>query len=109
MSTKPLESLLAIADSGTWGEEATASDGDPVLRSTNIQNHRMDYVAAAWRTLPLRDRDRKRLATGDILVTKSSGSPDHIGKCAIFKQPNNNRAYYFSNFMLRLRPDPSVL
>jgi type I restriction enzyme S subunit len=53
--------------------------------------------------IPENDLARRRLVTGDVIVTKSSGSPDHIGKCAIFNDPENGKAYYFSNFMLRLR------
>ena len=109
LEQKVLEEVVALADSGTWGDEGTAETGSPVLRSTNISNHRMVFGEPAWRVIPERDRERRRLATGDILVTKSSGSPDHIGKCAVFEDPDDGHAYYFSNFMLRLRAKNSEL
>jgi type I restriction enzyme, S subunit len=104
-----LEDVVALADSGTWGDDGTPQTGSPVLRSTNIDSYQMVFDDPAWRVIPENDRERRRLKTGDIIVTKSSGSPDHIGKCAVFKDPNDGRNYYFSNFMLRLRADDSKL
>lgn len=105
--SKSLRDLVALADSGTWGEEGRADVDSPVLRSSDIQGDRLSFSDAAWRVIPDADRQRRRMATGDILVTKSSGSADHIGKCALFEQPDDDRGYYFSNFMLRLRAQPT--
>lgn len=101
-----LRDVLQFADSGTWGAEADSVSGAPVLRSTNIADSRLDSADVAWRVIPDGHRSKKRLATGDILVTASSGSAEHIGKCCVFEQPGDGRAYYFSNFTLRLRTDP---
>jgi type I restriction enzyme S subunit len=101
--TATLRELVEIADSGTWGDEGYPDNGSPVLRSSDIADNTLSFHDAAWRTIPENDRERRKLATGDIIVTKSSGSPEHIGKCAIFIQPEDGRDYYFSNFMLRLR------
>ena len=48
---------------------------------------------------------KKKLDDGDIIITTSSGSTHHIGKCCLFRQPPDGRNYYFSNFTMRLRPD----
>ena len=100
---RTLEELVEIADSGTWGDDGTLGVDFPVLRSTNIADYRLTLNDPAWRVLPATDVLRRRLSAGDIIITKSSGSPDHIGKCAVFAEPDNGQAYYFSNFMLRLR------
>jgi type I restriction enzyme, S subunit len=101
-----LEEVLSVADTGTWGHDATKQHGYPVLRSCNIQNGRLILENAAWRSVPAKHVAKKRLADGDLIVTMSSGSPAHIGKCCIFTQPPGDRAYYFSNFTLRLRTHP---
>lgn len=106
--TRPLKELLHLADSGTWGEPADGASGAPVLRSSNMQGGQLVLDDVAWRLIPKNDVERRRLASGDILVTKSSGSPDHIGKCCVFQQPDDGRDYYFSNFTLRLRVVPGV-
>lgn len=100
---QPLEDLVELADSGTWGDDGIPGTDSPVLRSTNIADNRLDLSEPAWRVISTNDQVRRRLVTGDIIVTKSSGSPDHIGKCAIFNHPGDGKEYYFSNFMLRLR------
>jgi type I restriction enzyme S subunit len=103
--TIPLRELLKKSDSGTWGDEAECGEGAPVLRSTNIVDNRLCLHDPAWRHLSDAHRKHKRLHDGDIIVTSSSGSADHIGKCAVFETPESNgKAYYFSNFTLRLRP-----
>lgn len=101
--TSTLRKLTEIADSGTWGDEGRPGEGSPVLRSSDIADNTLTFHDAAWRSIPENDRERRKLATGDIIITKSSGSPEHIGKCAIFTQPDDGRDYYFSNFMLRIR------
>lgn len=98
-----LRDLLELADSGTWGEDGNPNTGSPVLRSSNIQGGQLDLTDFAWRVIPENDRERCRLEPGDIIITKSSGSANLIGKCCIFDAEDSNGPYYFSNFTLRLR------
>ncbi len=98
-----LKEVLDISDSGTWGERD--DNGQPVLRSSDIYENKLYYNNPALIRIPEKDKVRKELLDGDILITKSSGSPELIGKCGIFFSPELNKKYYFSNFMLRLRPN----
>ena len=106
-TAQSLGSLLRLADSGTWGEAAPEGSGDLVLRSSNIAENSLDLTNVARRRVPMKHRQSKRLRDGDIVVVTSSGSPDHIGKCCLFSEDADATPYYFSNFTLRLRPDPS--
>ncbi|MBX3278112.1 MAG: restriction endonuclease subunit S [Acidobacteria bacterium] len=110
MKRVALGEALLIADSGTWGDEGHPEHCSPVLRSSNIQDYKMTLSNHALRVIPPKDIDRKRLHTGDIIVTASSGSPELIGKCALFSQPDLEKtSYYFSNFTLRLRTNSEKL
>lgn len=110
MITSTLEELIESCDTGTWGDEPTdLAKGDPVLRSSNIQNYRLDLSDYALREIPTKDRVKKKLINGDIIVTASSGSPELIGKCALFSQPSDGIDYFFSNFTLRVRPNKKKL
>jgi len=103
-----LADVVLLADTGVWGEDPSGGDGGvPVLRSTNIDDYTLDLSDAAFRRLRTAALVDKRLASGDILVTTSSGSPQHLGKCCLFLDPQDGHKYYFSNFTLRLRPDVS--
>jgi type I restriction enzyme S subunit len=101
-----LRDLLLLADSGTWGDEGKPENGWPVLRSTNIQDSSLILHDVAWRVVPEKDEARCKLQENDILVTKSSGSADLIGKCCVIRDLGETE-FLFSNFMLRLRVDPA--
>jgi type I restriction enzyme S subunit len=95
------------AGSGVWGDPVDNSPNCfPILRSNNIQNGTMVFDDIAVRKIGEPSTlDEKRLATGDILVTTSSGSKDLLGKSALFAQPSDGQKYLFSNFTMRLRPN----
>lgn len=105
----PLKHLLDLNDSGTWGEDPTGSHDVVVLRSTDIG------LDGSWRIHDpaLRhvtgvDSLKKRLAQGDIVVVKSSGSPEHLGKSAIVTEAVAKMKPCFANFVQRLRPSSST-
>jgi len=104
-----LKSTLVSSSGGTWGQKAAQGYGHPVLRSTNMRGTYVDVEDAAWRNVPSAHVKRCALEDGDILVIKSSGSNDLVGKAALFVHPGNNQTYLFSNFTLRLRPDREVV
>lgn len=101
-----LEDVLEVNDSGIWGD--ADENGDYVLRSSDIQDNTLFFDNPARVELSPNNKSNKKLSDGDILVTKSSGSSQHIGKCALFINPNG-RDYFFSNFMLRLRSNKEIV
>lgn len=110
-STPPLKHLLLAAGSGTWGRPPEGSEpAYPVLRSTNIQDGRLQFDSTPLRSVSEKAASEYLLKLGDILVTTSSGSPSLLGKNAIVEElPGHGGKFVFSNFTWRLRPDPKVL
>ena len=104
---RPLNDLLELNESGTWGTEGSTIDY-PVLRSSNISDGRLVLEDIAYRRLSDRDAERYKLDDGDIIVTKSSGSPHLIGKSCYFGNPDG-RTYLFSDFTQRLRVKRDLL
>lgn len=103
--TKPLYELLSKTDSGVWGDPGSPDDGVPVLRSTNISNWHLNLSGdLAYRKVNAEQIKRYKLEPGDIIVTKSSGSPHLVGQAALFNI-STKETYLFSNFMQRLRPN----
>jgi type I restriction enzyme S subunit len=102
-----IEDVLESHRGGVWGDESVVGVGFPVLRSTNMRGTRADVKEAAWRQVPQKQAEECALRSGDILVTKSSGSSDLVGKATLFDEPDDGRTYLFSNFTHRLRPDSS--
>lgn len=104
--TKKLGEVLELCDSGTWGEESP--DGLPLLRSTNMQNGNLVLDDLKTIIVPEDKIDRYLLREGDILITKSSGSIDHIGK-SLFITEKMDGKYGFSNFTQRLRVNQKLV
>jgi len=98
-----LKSMLARNDGGVWGSDF-APDGTIVLRSTE------QAMDGSWQindpaVIRLSDSQVKSalLEVGDIVVTKSSGSPSHIGKASLVTREIAEMRCCYANFMQRLR------
>jgi len=106
---KRTKHLLAKNDNGVWGSDFGDDDGTIVLRSTEqtIDGH---WVISnpAERKLSVSEYSGARLLEGDLVVTKSSGSSQHIGKTSIVTKEIESLNCCFSNFMQRLRVKSNV-
>ena len=103
------KSLLSRNDSGVWGSDFD-DDGVIVLRSTEQRvNGEWNILTPARRRLSAAEYASCRLEEGDLLVTKSSGSPLHIGKTSIVTRDVADLDCCFSNFMQRLRVQRNVM
>lgn len=100
----PLKRVLSRNDGGVWGDEPSGIADSPVLRSTdqNADGHWLE-VEPAMRSLTPSERAKARLFAGDLLLTKSSGSAQHIGKTTLVTGAIAELKPAFSNFMQRLR------
>jgi len=100
---KPLKALLTRNDGGVWGEDFD-DEGVIVLRSTEqtIEGY-WNIQDPARRCLSARAAAAARLACGDLVTTKSSGSQAHLGKTSIVDHEVAALGCCFSNFMQRLR------
>lgn len=99
-----LRHLIKKNDGGVWGDDPTGINDTVVLRSTE-QTVSGDWAITdpATRTLPRHEVQRKRLRFGDLVVTKSSGSSDHIGKASFVNKDIEEIGAVFSNFNQRIR------
>jgi type I restriction enzyme, S subunit len=108
--TRRLGPCLRGNDGGVWGDEPTGIDDFIVLRSTEIsqRGYWRNLESAAFRKLDSREAGKSILHLNDVLVTKASGSADHIGKAAIVTAEVAALKACFGNFMQRIRVNPSV-
>lgn len=100
---------LTRNDGGVWGDDPDGLNDTIVLRSTEqtIDGH-WHIEEPAKRRLGPADFTNALLETGDLLVTKSSGSSLHIGKTTVVTEEVADLRCCFSNFMQRLRLAPSL-
>ncbi|MBA3648645.1 MAG: restriction endonuclease subunit S [Chitinophagales bacterium] len=104
---KELSEVLLLNQSGTWGDNGDENDY-PILRSSNIQDGRLTLDDIAFRKISPKKVNEYTLDNGDILITKSSGSPQLIGKSCLFMNPNG-KTFLFSNFTQRLRANKKII
>ena len=99
-----LESVLESHRGGVWGPEAENGKGYPVLRSTNMRGSKLDFSEIARCEISDEVAKSAALKQGDIIVSKSSGSPHLVGLPALFEGSPDGQIYLYSNFTMRLRP-----
>jgi len=104
VTTHRLKHFLERNDGGCWGEDPTGIGDTVVLRSTE-QSANGDWRIndPAARHISLSERKSKTINLDDIIITKSSGSADHIGKASIADQSVAELEAVYSNFMQRIR------
>lgn len=103
-SVGPLKRQLLRNDGGVWGDDPELETGTPVIRSTEqtAEGH-WAITNPATRQLSAREISIFALKSGDLLITKSSGSAAHIGKATLVTKPIEEMGAAYSNFMQRIR------
>ena len=80
----------------------TAENGILVLRGNNIQNNRLVYDAnVAYVPCSLVSKEQQ-IRAHDIILTMSSGSKEHIGKCTMFQYDS---PHTYGAFLTKFTPD----
>jgi type I restriction enzyme S subunit len=101
--TKRLENL--IADAGYGSSEKCSPERDdgavPVLRIPNVASERVDLDNLKFTRLSARERERLLLSSGDVLVVRTNGSLELVGRSAVVDELPEPMA--FASYMIRLR------
>ena len=85
----------------------TASDGTPVIRIPNIKNGKVDIHDLKYGQFNNREIETLSLEEGDLLVIRSNGSIDLVGRSAVVS--SEARGYSFAGYLIRLRLDTSLI
>ncbi|GIK64417.1 MAG: hypothetical protein BroJett018_22110 [Chloroflexota bacterium] len=78
----------------------------PILRIPNVLNGEVDLADLKWIDLPGADFDRYALREGDILIVRTNGNPDYVGRSAVVDQTVPARSV-FASYLIRLQIDQS--
>ena len=101
----PLRAVLILSQPGAWGDEASP-DGElvRVLRAADLtRDGRVNTDGAAWRCLSPRDRARRLMQDGDLMLERSGGGPGApVGRVALIGRMG---PVYCNNFCQQLRVD----
>ena len=79
------------------------STATPVLRIPNVSRERLSFDDLKYCELDDIELDRLLLRNGDILVVRTNGSPNIVGRCAVYVE--GGRPFAFASYLIRLRID----
>ena len=79
--------------------------GSPVLRIPNIQSGSIDFSDLKCAVDPGLDLSNYTVKSGDLLVVRTNGSKDLIGRVAVVQQDTE---YAFASYLIRFRINPNL-
>ncbi|HBL42826.1 MAG TPA: restriction endonuclease subunit S, partial [Planctomycetaceae bacterium] len=91
---------------GTSSDCNQEDEGTPVLRIPNIKDGYVDFTDLKYANFSTEDEDRYILSENDILVVRTNGNPQLVGKSAIF---TSQCKCIFASYLIKIQPRPNVV
>lgn len=87
---------------GTSVECNTLSSGTPVLRIPNIDELHVNFNDLKFTQLSKIETENYSLKQNDILVIRTNGNPELVGKSALIR--SLDREFLFASYLIRIKP-----
>jgi len=78
----------------------------PILRIPNISNGEINFEKMGYICIGEEDKHRFSLNKGDLLLIRSNGNPDYVGRMVCVGE--NAKGYVFASYLIRLRCKKSL-
>lgn len=78
--------------------------GNPTLRIPNVVADDISYNDLVYVNVKPADVARLKLKDGDLLLVRTNGNPNYVGRSAVFKEPDD-RTWLFASYLIRVRLD----
>lgn len=105
----PLGSLVETRYGTSVSADATQASGTPVLRIPNVMGGEVDTTDMKYVELPQAELQRLRLADSDVLIVRSNGNPDYVGRSAPITEDLASSLVVYASYLIRLRTDTQRL
>jgi type I restriction enzyme, S subunit len=103
----PLGLLLTEIKYGTSQRSEYGGSGVPVLRIPNVSGDRLDVADLKFASLKEAEAASLRLQDADLLMIRSNGSPQLVGKTELVSGPAVGMTY--AGYLMRLRADRAAV
>lgn len=103
--------LGTFATEVRYGTSAASNDkahGNPVLRIPNVVGNRLALNDLAFVELSEQDVEHLKLADGDLLLVRTNGNPNYVGRSVVFRRPDN-RTWVYASYLIRVRLKDELL
>ena len=98
---KTVNDVSSICRGVSYKPNDLQESGVLILRGNNIENNHIVYDNNTAYLLPNMISDEQKIKKHDIIITMSSGSKEHIGKCAMFQKDSEHS---FGAFLSKITP-----
>ncbi|MXS83110.1 restriction endonuclease subunit S [Nitrosomonas oligotropha] len=89
--------------------DATAESGVAVLRIPNVMGGEVDTEDLKYVDLTQIELKRLSLTSADVLIVRSNGNPDYVGRSAPITEDIAKFAMVYASYLIRLRTDTTRL
>lgn len=104
-----LGSLVETRYGTSVSADATTKTGVPVLRIPNVMGGQVDLDDMKYVELTNAELDRLSLTTTDVLIVRSNGNPDYVGRSAPITEDVCQSLIVYASYLIRLRTNTSRL
>lgn len=93
---------------GTSRASSERGWGSPVLRIPNVVADRLSLDDLAFVELSAPEVERLELRDGDLLLVRTNGNPNYVGRSVVFRHPDT-RSWVFASYLIRVRLKAGLL
>ena len=104
---EPFKNIIEDTRYGTDTKSNINRDGYPTLRIPNVVDKRITLTDLKHTPLDDSELERLKLEEDDILVIRTNGNPDYVGRCATFSE--RDEPFVFASYLIRIRVDESLV
>lgn len=104
-----LGSLVETRYGTSVSADATLETGVPVLRIPNVMGGQVDLDDMKYVELTKAELDRLSLTTNDVLIVRSNGNPNYVGRAAPITEDVCKSLIVYASYLIRLRTNTSRL
>ena len=83
--------------------EHRSNSSVPMIRIPNVIAGRLELTDLAWITPTEEESEQFKLLRGDILIVRTNGNPDYVGRCVALAEFPSDAIY--ASYLIRLRVD----
>lgn len=106
---EPLGTLVETRYGTSVSADATVESGTPVLRIPNVMGGEVDTADMKYVELAHAELQRLRLTDADVLIVRSNGNPDYVGRSAPITDDVTGSLMVYASYLIRLRTNTSRL
>ena len=97
----PFDTLLLDTAYGCSSKSGNEPIGTPILRIPNVLRGELDFSDLQWLHLSDKELERYSVKAGDILIVRTNGNPDYVGRCVVV--PSMETPMVYASYLIRLR------